>query len=434
MSKLDKYLKFLPKELKPNVNPMLRAIVEAFAGADAELETQIDNAKAQLFVKTAEGTYLDRLASNFGVTRPAELGLLDEDFQQLIPNLSLKQKQIAKSFYDTMDVFWGPLFSRANVTGTLAAPYNLVAGDTIKITIDGNKIGRVTIRKEDLANPGAATPKEVLRILARIAGITASVVEDVATGDQFINVRTNTPGSRGSIEIDSSESFAGLGLETGRRIRITDIDQRTVLYQINPGEVIIELPAVVPTLRRTLKGSHHFHADSTIESAVPPENGIWQGSFLYSTLQQPFVVTQRKAILDQQVLKNSIVNQLTVLDSSMIPATSGKLIFNFGKENQEQPVNYITVTNSQTILIDPSHEFQFSHAPGSEINVLLEGQTTPYQPRKIGTDLAVYLTSPANARTIVEELLKTLTAAGITVKFVVLLPAYKYLFDNPYET
>lgn len=421
----------MPKELKPATNPMLNALLRAWAGEDDEIMQQLINTKAQLFVRTAEGTFLDRLASNFGVARPFALGLLDEDFQKLIPNLSLKQKQITKSFYDTMDVFWGPEFSRANVTGTINQPFNLSTGDAFEVKVDGKASQKINVQPGDIRIPGQATAVEVVRILSRFTGLTASVIQDPASTAKRINVRTNTPGTRGSIEF--VDGFGVLGITEGFRFRVTDLDQRTVLYQVNPGEILIELPATVPTLRRTLKGSHHFHADSTLEAAVPPATVPWQGSFVYSTNDNPFVVTSTKATLGQTILKGSVLNQITVDDSTPFPATGGKLVLDFGKENAEVGLTYITTPNSNTLLIDPGYSFQKTHLNGATINLLLPNQTTPYKPRKDGSDLAVYLTSPANARDVVQEILASLTAAGIVVSFLVLLPTYTYLISNPYE-
>lgn len=430
MGKLDRFVKFMPKELKPSFNPILNALLSAWAGADDDIMQQLVNTQAQLFVKTAEGAYLDRLASSFGVARPFSLGLLDADFQNLIPNLSLKQKQVIKSFYDTMDVFWGPLFSRANVTSSNAENYTVSSGDSFQIKVDGGPVQMLTLTDGDIRIPGGATAAELVRIFSRFTGITATAVQDPASFAVKINIRTNTPGARGSIQFISG--FSALGFQENFKFRVTDLPQRSVVYRINAGEILIELPAIVPTLRRTLKGSHHFHADATLESAIPPANGIWQGSFVYSSNQSPFVATSTKTTLTQAILKGSVINEITVADSSQFPVSGGKLIFDFGKSEQESPVNYITVPNNNTILIDPGYSFQNTHLSGSSINLLLAGQTTPYKPRLDGTDLAVYLTSPANARDLVQEILESIAAAGITVTFLVLLPTYRYLIDNPY--
>ena len=430
--KLERYFRFMPKELNVRVNPMWRALLEAFASSDEEVVQQLTNTNAQLFVATAEGVYLDSLAGNFGVSRPGELGLLDDDFRKLIPNLSLKAKQVTRSFYDTMDVFWGPTFSRANILSSNAAPFNVGLNESFTVTIDGTRTITITTMIGDIAVPGQATAEEIVRILNKIEGVTAEIQVNPTNGDEKINLRTNTACSRGSLEIDPLASFPGVGFVPGVRHRITDLDQRTVVYQVNPRELIIELPATVPTLRRTLKGSHHFHEDATLEAAIPPATLPWVGSFMYSTTQQPFTVTSQKAILDQTILKGQVLSQLTVQDTSQLDPTGGELVFDYGKENQEDRVKYITITNSNTILIDPGHVWEQTHLPGSEINLLLEGQITPYAPRRTGDDYAIYLTSPANARSIVQELIETLAAAGITIRFIILLPTYKYLYDNPF--
>jgi len=364
------------------------------------------------------------------VPRPFSLGLLDEDFQQLVPNLSLKQKQISKSFYDTMDVFWGPTFSRANVTSTINQPYAVSSNHTFSLRIDGGPVQSVTVAVGDTRLPGGATAAELARIIGRLEGLTVQVVEDIATGQKRLNFRTNTVGTRGSIEFVTG--FGPLGITEGVKVRVTDLPQRTVLYQISPGEILIELPAIVPTLRRTLKGSHHFHGDSTIAPVIPPAEQNWRGSFVYSSEEGPFVATSIKATLQDTILKGSVLNEITVDDASQFPATGGKLMLNFGKKNQEYPIGYITVPNNNTLLIDPGYSFQNTHLSGTTVNLLQPNQVTPYQPEKGGDDLAVYLTSPANSRDVVQEILASLAAAGITVSFLVLLPKYTYLIDNPY--
>lgn len=431
LSRLEKYFKFLPKELKPSTNPILNALLRAWAGEDEEVLQQLKNTKAQLFVKTAEGTYLDRLASNYGVSRPASLGLLDDDFRELIPNLSLKQKQISKSFYDTMDVFWGPEFSRANVTSTLSEPYAVSPGDSFELSVDGKANQKVNVLAGDIRSPGFAKAEELARILRRMDGITVTVVEDSTSSETGVNIRTNTPGARGSIEFISG--FGVFGMTQNYKNRVTDLAQRTVLYQINPGEVLIELPASVPSMRRTLKGSHHFHEDATLEPALGTSETVWAGSFLYSTTADPYVVTSTKTTLLGAVLGGDVLTEITVADSSAFPATGGELIFNFGKSNAEQPISYLAVPNSNTILIDPGYSFENTHLAGSTINLLLPDQIAPYSPRINGGDLAVYLLSPVDARTVVQDILETLTAAGVTVDFVILLPTYRYIIDNPYD-
>lgn len=432
-SKLKKLIRNFPKVYKAGENPVLTAMLRAIAASDAEVVTQIDNTKAQLFVRTAEGKNLDRLANSLGVSRPSELGLDDPTFQELIPNLSLKPKQIRKAFYDTGDVFWGPLFSRANVATTNFAPYNLSAGDEISVIIDSGDIQTIKILATDIATPGAATAEEVQTILSKISGATVQIIDDQITGDQSINVRTNTPGPTGAMTFVASSGIGSTKLDFPLdKIELIQQAQRFQIYQINPNEVIIEIPAIVPALRRVLKGSHHFHEDSTLEGPVAPANGIWQGSFFFDPngTEKSFSITGQNAKLDDPITKNNVYTNIIVDDSGKLEESTGSLVFGWGTEREEQPVRYRGVPNSKTILIDPSYIFQYDHPIGEYINVIADSKA--FTPARDGSDYPIYLTSPAGARAKVEEIIRTLAAAGIIIQFVVLAPKYKYLYDNPY--
>lgn len=434
MSKFDRFARVIPKLYKPRVNPAVKGLLRAWAVSDDEIVQQLKNTKAQIFVRNAEGEYLDRLGSGLGVSRPAALGLLDSDFQELIPNLSLKAKQVRKIFYDTADIFWGPLFSRANTETQNVAPFNVSAGDIFKVKVDNGDEQSIKALAGDIATPGAATADEIATILSRAKSATVSVIEDQLTGDKSINIRTNTPGPKGSIEVVSSTMVGASKLDfTLQNFKITDLDQRVALYQIRSRELIIELPAIVPALRRTLKGSHHFHTDSTLESPVAPENGVWQGSFLFSPTGVSYTVTQKVATLQQAVMAGSVVPTLTVSGADDIDNAPGYLIFDWGKNNEEQPVRYIGRPNANTLLIDPSHVFTKSHAIGEQINLLVF-DLKPAVPRTAGDDLAIYLTSPSDAREIVQTILRNLAAAGVIVTFVILAPDYAYLSTNPYAS
>lgn len=426
--KFERYVKHLPTTYKPKTNPVVKALFEVIADKDDEVVQNLKATKAQIFVPTAEGKYLDRLGNNRGVSRPTELGLLDDDYRKLIPVMSFKPKQIRRIFYDLMDVFWGPLFSRSNVTSSNSAPFSVSIGEDLKIKVNDGPEQVIKILSEDLAVDGTATVSEMVAILDKIKGTTVSIVEDTVLSTERVNVRTDAPGASGSVEFTGGSAISGLKLDMElKRFLITDLDQRTVVYELRHRELIIELPAVLPVLRRTLKGSHHFHADSTLTG----DSHI--GSFLFSPNgNKPYTLTSQRANLLSAITKDNVFTTLTVDDTSLFEVQSGFLIFNFGKKNEEQPVKFFSIPNSNTILIDPAHVFKFTHAIGTTVNMIL-GDLKPYKPRTNGNDLAVYLTSPAEARTLVQDLLASLAAAGVIVKFIIKFPTYKYLCGNPYD-
>lgn len=430
---LKRFQNTIPRVFNPEFNRVMYAILYAIALSDDDVEAAIAEAKKQLFVRTATGTNLDRLANSLGVERPPTLGLTDEEFQALIPNLSLKPKTIRKAFYDTADVFWGESFSRANVTSNNAAPFNVSVGDTIRVQIDLRTVQDVKVLAGEIETNGAATAEEMVTILSKIQGATVTIREDALSGDESINIRTNTPGPTGKVEIFSSSMIGVSKLDlTIGNYDILDLDQRVAIYNINPNELLIEIPAIVPALRRTLRGSHHFHTDSTIEPAVAPANGVWAGSFLFNPngSVNTFTITRQKAELQQSIAKGNIYTSVAVDDTSLFSATSGELIFGFGTEEEEGPVKYRGIPNSSTILLDPSYTFKNNHSTGTILNKISKKE--PYTPVRNGKDLAIYLTSPSGAREIVQDILRTLAAAGIIITFKVLSPKYKYIIDNPY--
>lgn len=434
MAKIDKFKRSMPKIYKAGANPVLTAFLEVFAESDEEIVTQLDETKAQLFVRTAEGQPLDQLANSLGVSRPIELGLDDPTYQELIPNLSLKAKQIRKSFYDTSDVFWGPLFSRANIETGNASTFNVVDGDLLHVKIDNREEQTIVILNGDIQVQGAATDEEIVAILNRIKGATAQSLTDAISGDVTVSLRTDTPGPLGAIEIFSDSTMAGslkLNLPI-TKTELRDQAQRVMIYEIRPNELLIEIPAIVPALRRTLKGSHHFHADSTIESPVPTANGVWQGSFMFNPTgsESTITVTSQNAKLEQALQKGQIYTSLLVDDTSKITDTQSHIVLSLGTKNEEAAIRIRGIPNNKTILIDPSYIFQKDHAIGDYINVVSDLKA--FQPSRSGNDLAVYMTSPSGAREAVQEILKTLAAAGVILNFVVLAPDYKYLIDNPY--
>lgn len=433
---LNRYIDTIPKAFGPETSRVLHALLVALAAHDDTIEDAIALGKDQLFVRTATGKDLDVLGNSRGVQRPPTLGLSDHDFQELIPNLSLKPKQIRKAFYDTADVFWGPLFSRANLNSHNIAPFDVSTDDTISISVDGGPVQTVKVLAGDIQALGLATAEEIQTILSKIKGVTASVIVDSVTGDKTVNIRTNTPGSVGSLEFQDTSTMISpskLDMDLGK-FNILNLDQRVAVYNVRPNELFIEIPSVVPALRRTLRGSHHFHADATLEAPVAPTNGVWQGSFFYNPTgsENTITVSSQRCAIQQTLDKESVYTSVAVDDNSSFTSPSGFVIFDFGTDQQEGPVRYRGIPNSNTILLDPSYVFKFDHAIGTIINVV--SKEKPYIPRIEGTDLAIYLTSPSNARIIVQQILESLAAAGILVTFKILSPKYKYLLDNPYIT
>lgn len=121
--------------------------------------------------------------------------------------------------------------------------------------------------------------------------ISASEFLDPVLGSK-LNLRTNTPGVQGSIQVlggDANDpSRLNFSLEVANDIRVG-------VFEVNPNEVVIQIPSSVPVLRRSLKGSVHpkqNKAEIFSETEVYDFSSLGASSTLNITIDSnPYVVT-----------------------------------------------------------------------------------------------------------------------------------------------
>lgn len=338
MNKLDRYYKTVPPSFKPKNNKNVNALIKAWASTHEQIILDLDVTENQLFVDHAESFYLDYQASNHGTSRPKLIALADVFLRELIKKMSYSPKQIRKTIYEILDIFWGPLYSRANVTNEAAETYNLgsvlnlsgtltfisggaivtgagtfftaevAEGDFIKLGTDGEEAFAKVLRiiddttlylasvyegRDGTGSSNVYTPKildlkydsnnssedpisiilspvyfsdtttvTVAELITAIntesEEVTASEVRDIFTLEKFLNIRTNTPGSTGSIQITGGTANSILLFPVTRKT-VFDLDQSTLVFEIKPNEIILKVPRLVAKLTRTLRGAFHIH-------------------------------------------------------------------------------------------------------------------------------------------------------------------------------
>jgi hypothetical protein len=370
MAKLDKMSRYLPGLYRPESNVNVRGLLSAWSSEDDRVLDAIRDAKEQIFVQSAQLQYLDALGSNVGVFRPTEFNLADNQYRQLIPALSFFPKQVKSTIQTVLDIFFDP------------------------------------------GNP--------------------------------------------SVQI----------------------------AEVNPNEVVIQIPSSVPSLRRTLKGSHHFKAyagtivsidnifkEMVIDLIDPDKNllvdewddaifgqelnseliasntagnssitvqffagadlsvfstsknfNIAKASYPGSFMPDPtsaFSLTGNRGILGQTITAGDILPTITMTEASGIPDAVGKVVFNFGRQNQEELVSYFGRPNNSTLLLDPSYTFLQDHAIGEPVNVVL----TPYiKPDVNGDDFSIYLVGVLAARILAQQIIESIVAAGVVVRWIIIEP------------
>ena len=121
--------------------------------------------------------------------------------------------------------------------------------------------------------------------------ITASLFIDPLAGNK-LNLRTNTPGLQGSIQI--------LGGDANDPSRLNfaltkQIETKCAVYEVNPNEIVVRIPSSVPVLRRKLQGSAHPKQTKTeifSDSATYNFSSLGASSQLNVTVDSmPYVVT-----------------------------------------------------------------------------------------------------------------------------------------------
>jgi len=541
----------------------IRGLIEAWAQENENLVLQIEEAKNQIFVNLASDKYLTALGQNVGVSKPLAANLSDDQFRQLIPVMSFDPKQVLITMYKLLDIFWGPLFSRANITAQVSEPYNfgtsapltgtvnfvndstevtgtgtfftaeVSVGEYIKLSTDDNDRFVKVIRVIDNTTLSLATRyggdtasgvgvnylskkleldcdaeegiildfspiyfddtsavivSELIEVINNQSDVIVGDVVNSATNVPQLNLRTDTPGAAGSINITGGTANTILQFVTGENL-ISDLPSPTVVYEVNNREIVVMIPDLAPAIG--LANSHFFHSDNGIVTAVDNilktvtcdfdnevtaneyidktfsqnteeftiqshttginnvvlqfsagvdlsrvstvsgKNGFvifyenWYGSFIYDPADSPYTVQKEKTILNQVITEGNIYPIIAADDSSDIPDATGYVVFNFGRANEEGPIAYRGRPTNSSLLIDPGHIFQYDHAVGDTIN-LLDPDLVPHVPRSSGVDRPVYMVDPQEARLVAQTLIRQIKAAGVVIRFIIDTPEYLF--------
>lgn len=190
------------------------------------------------------------------------------------------------------------------------------------------------------------------------------------------------------------------------------------IYEVNPYEVIVYLPATANIIRRDLIGSWHLND--------PKAENMFPGSYVFNT-KEGFSITETFTKLNQAINAQDVTNLAFAQNTASFPDKEGFLVFEFGTENQEGPVRYLSRPSAGSLLIDPSYKFKKSHSIGSDITLI--SSTRPYQPATDGSDYQPYVTSTIQGRIEAEKLINNLAASGITVTIIIVYPKGPGLAD-----
>jgi hypothetical protein len=371
MDKFSKMKRFVPSIYSPEYNTNVKGLLYAWSQEDDIIIQQIQNAKEQLFVQTAQVQFLDSLGSNVGVYRPVAVNLADDAYRKLIPLLSFHPKQVIPTIRKVLEVFFG-------------------VGHPLVFCVEINP-NEVTIQ----------IPSSVpaLRRTLRGSHHFHAYNGDIVSVDNVLKemvVNFNNPTKVLSVDELADNGWIGQGLSSELIISNTAGNSGVVL-QFNAS------------------------ADLSVFNTSDKFNIVlrnYPGSFMPNPNSQ-FTVTHQRGILGQVINIGDIIPVLIMSEASRIPDGDGHLSFSFGRDNEESLVRYFGRPNNSTLLLDPSYAFIKGHLIGEVVNYIVK----PYMiPRISGEDYSIYLVGVTAARILCQQIIQSIVAAGVVIRWLVIEP------------
>lgn len=234
------------------------------------------------------------------------------------------------------------------------------------------------------------------------------VVPDVM-GSGYFEVSNPIVQTGGLVNLASEDD---LRFFAPKRNTLNDLTRFATMYEVNPYETVIFLPATTKIVRRALKGGWHIHPGGTDQSFL--------GSYLFNP-KSGFPISKTSAPLNQVINAGQVYSVISTNGpSTEFPDQIGFLVFDFGTSNQEGPIRYLGRPSNNTLLLDASYTFKKTHTVNSDITLVTS--TKPFTPRVDGSDYATYLTGTTKGRIEAENLSNSLVAAGIFLNIIIVYP------------
>ena len=214
MSNKVDYLRNLLANFRPDINPNWAALTAADGDRDQEMSDLLEDVKRELSFLTADGIYLDRIASNLKIIRDYRVGMSDTSFRKYIYTMSYAPKQIKKTIDDILDIFYSKEHTTAYVASTVPETYTLKDGWTLEYLVDRTNIETIRFTTSNFANINAATAMEIVSVINTQALYSFAAPDyNLQNNVNYVRIYSNTLGTAGSIEITGGLSNIALKFE-----------------------------------------------------------------------------------------------------------------------------------------------------------------------------------------------------------------------------
>ncbi len=310
------------------------------------------------------------------------------------------------------------------VTGTTSVPHGYLVGDTVVVSgSSGIQVaattGDITMGSNIITNvasmsgvapgvvvAGPGIPVGTLVLSNTATTITMADVATLTTIGAAITISENLNLGGVITAVPSPTTFQYIKLGTSGSATTPGVSRIERIGLANSGSKVIVTDAIPNTVSR-ITGTH-----------------VWD-------LAATFVLSDKTATTTDSIQAGKIVRLLSTSTNDM-SADGGFIIFDYGRDTQEGPVRYLYKPTDQTIALDPSYTFKFSHPTGSPIVAI--SRKGPHQMSGRATEYPPYITDPSEARFILQDLIRSVKSAGIFVNFLVRYPEQLYATLDVYSS
>ena len=278
----------------------------------------------------------------------------------------------------------------------------------------GNTLQGITPQLPVLAGLGQVGLVSANRDTNNIITVTTAATHDYQVGDTAV--------------IQDAVQGAGVGLSTNGGWKITNIISSTVFECYSFSGAFGAKASTGGTSRVERSGISNTGSRVILSTAILQPDRL--GPYMWDE-NSDFVLSSLTTELTTQIKAGTTQRNIQV-NTNDIPDQEGRLIFDFGTEKQEGPVRYFFKPSGTSLAIDPSYVFQNTHNVNSSVTMIRRRGGVEFG--GLGKELGAYITDPAAARIVLQELMEEVKSVGIFINFLIRYPEFFYATVDTYKS
>ena len=231
-----------------------------------------------------------------------------------------------------------------------------------------------------------------------------------------------------SAVISGATQGVGMGAETNGTWKILEVLNATQFTCYSFSGSSGAKASTGGTIRVERVGLANTGSHVVLSTAILQPNIL--GPYLWD-VNADFVLSSLTADLMTEIKAGTTARNIEVTTND-IPNSECKIIFDYGTMNQEGPIRCFYKPNSSSLAIDPSYVFKFTHDIGSAVTMIRRRGGIQFA--GFGTEYAGYVTDPAAARIVLQELMAEVKSCGVFINFLIRYPRLTYGTIDVYKS